>query len=253
LKIGYLNASWYYELFIIKELFTMTTLSSAQDIWKQMAGEAAAQLVENGMLVGLGTGSTAKAFIRALGERIKAGLQVIGAVASSQDSADLATSLGIPMTTLDLHPKLDLYIDGADEINSQLQLIKGGGGALLREKIVATASRRFVVITDITKKVQRLNLGFPLPIEVIPFAIKPVTLQLQKLCATVQLRQRAGQTFMTENQNIILDCSFPGGIADPIALDAQLHQIVGVVETGLFLGLAQQALIAGTDGLEVLP
>src|SRR5690242_16704080 len=124
----------------------MTTLSSSQDIWKKMAGEAAAQLVENGMLIGLGTGSTAKAFIRALAERVKAGLQIAGAVASSQDSANLATSLGIPISTLDLYPQLDLYIDGADEIDPQLQLIKGGGGALLREKIVATASRRFVVI-----------------------------------------------------------------------------------------------------------
>ena len=221
----------------------MAQLYSQQDSWKQMAGEAAAKRVEDGMLIGLGTGSTAKAFIRALGLRIKAGLHIPGAIASSQDSADLASSLGIPITTLDLHPELDLYIDGADEIDPQLQLIKGAGGALLREKVIATAAKRFIVISDTTKKVVRLGLKFPVPVETTPFAVVPVTLRLQALGATVQVRQRAGHTFVTENQNIILDCAFSGGIADPLTLDANLHQIVGVVETGLFIHIAQQAII----------
>ena len=232
----------------------MTTQPYAQqDSWKQMAGDAAARLVEDGMWLGLGTGSTAKAFIRALGERVKAGLRIAGAVASSQDLADLAASFNIPITTLDLHPSLDLYIDGADEIDPHLQLIKGGGGALLREKVVATAAKKFVVISDVTKKVARLGLKFPLPVEVVPFALMPVTLHLHALGAATQLRQRFGQTFITENHNVIVDCMFANGIADPTALDATLHQIVGVVETGLFLNIAQQALIAGPEGLEILP
>jgi ribose 5-phosphate isomerase A len=222
-----------------------------RDSWKLIAGEAAAKLVEDGMLVGLGTGSTAKAFICALGERVKAGLHIAGAVASSQDSANLATSLGIPMTTLDLHPELDIYVDGTDEIDLQLSLIKGGGGALLREKIVATASKRFIVITDVTKKVQYLGLKAPVPIEVIPFAVTPVRLQLEAAKINVQLRQHAGETFYTENHNVILDCFYGHELNTPSGVDTWLRDIVGVVDTGLFFNMADQAIIVGPEGIEV--
>ena len=230
----------------------MTQPYSQQESWKQIAGQAAARLVEDGMFIGLGTGSTAKAFIQALGQRVQAGLHIPGAVASSQASADLAASLGIPITTLDLHPELDLYVDGADEIDPQLRLIKGGGGALLREKIVATASKRFIVIADVTKKVQRLGLKFPVPIEVIPFALAPVGLELKKLGITAQLRQHAGETFITENHNVILDCTFSDGVTNPERIHTWIRNIVGVVETGLFFNIVNQAIIAGPEGIEIL-
>jgi ribose 5-phosphate isomerase A len=230
---------------------TQTYSQQERDNWKQMAGEAAAKLVEDGMLIGLGTGSTAQAFIRALGQRIQAGLRIAGAVASSQDSANLAASLDIPLTTLDLNPELDLYVDGTDEIDPQLRLIKGGGGALLREKIVATASKRFVVITDVTKKVEYLGLKAPVPIEVIPFGLTPVSLRLEAAKIGVKLRQHAGETFYTENHNVILDCFYGHELAMPDGTDAWLRDIVGVVETGLFFNIVHQAIIAGPQGIEV--
>jgi ribose 5-phosphate isomerase A len=222
------------------------------DTWKQMVGEAAAQLVEDGMLVGLGTGSTANQLIYALGRRVQQGLRVMGTVSSSQASQNLAASLGIPISDLDTHPELDLYIDGADEIDPQLSLIKGAGGALLREKVVASSSRRFVVIADSSKLVTQLGHRFPVPVETVPFAITPVRKHLETLGASVNVRQREGQIFITENHNLILDCTFPNGIADPIDLDARLHRIVGVVETGLFLHMARQAIIGGPDGVQTI-
>jgi ribose 5-phosphate isomerase A len=224
-----------------------------QDTWKQMAGSAAAQRVEDGMIVGLGTGSTAQHFIYALARRIQEGLHIAGAVASSEASKTLGSGLGIAVSDLDTFPEIDLYVDGADEIGPQLSLIKGGGGALLHEKIVASAAHRFIVIGDSTKVVSRLGTSFPVPIETVPFGATPVRRRLQALGATVQLRQLAGKTFVTEGGNIILDCTFPDGIADPAALDAHFHSIPGVVESGLFLNLAQEAIIAGPDGLKTLP
>ncbi|GAC1563692.1 MAG: ribose 5-phosphate isomerase A [Ktedonobacteraceae bacterium] len=224
-----------------------------QDTWKQMVGTAAAKLVEAGMIVGLGTGSTANFLIYALAQRVQAGLRIAGAISSSQASHDLAANLGIPVTDLDTHPTLDIYIDGADEIDTQLNLIKGAGGALLREKIVASAARRFVVIADVTKQVTHLGQHFPVPVETVPFASSPVRKHLEALGAIVTTRVIAGKPFITENGNIILDCAFSGGISDPIGLNANMHRIVGVVETGLFLGMAQQALIGGPDGVLTLP
>lgn len=224
-----------------------------QNSWKQLAGEAAAKLVEEGMVVGIGTGSTASYFIYALARRLNEGLHIVGSVPSSHASKDLAENLGIPTTDLDHYPQLDLYVDGADEIDPFLQLIKGAGGALLREKIVASASRRFVVIADITKQVTRLGHLAALPVETIAFAVTPVKKRIEALGAYVQIRQVAGEPFITDNNNIILDCTFPNGIADPAALDAQLHSIVGVVETGLFLHMAQQAIIGGPEGVKFLP
>lgn len=223
-----------------------------QDTWKQLAGNAAAQLVEGGMVIGLGTGSTVAYLIYALARRIADGLRIVGAVSTSQATFDLAQKLGIPLTDLDAHPALDLCIDGADEIDRQLNLIKGGGGALLREKVVASVSRRFVVIADKTKEVPLLGSQSPVPVEVIPFALTPVRQRLEALGASVQLRRLGEQIFMTDNHNCILDCTFPNGIADPATLDAQMHAIVGVQETGLFLQMAQQAIIGGPDGVKVL-
>ncbi len=224
-----------------------------QDTWKQLVGNAAAKFVEDDMIVGLGSGSTATFFIYALAQRIQSGLRIAGAVASSQASKDLAENLGIPVTDLDTHPELDLYIDGADEIDPQLRLIKGGGGALLREKIVATASRRFVVIGDITKQVTQLGQHFPVPVEVIPLGATPVHKRLEALGASVQIRQLGGNTFITENGNVILDCTFPNGIPDPEDVNARMRSIVGVVETGLFLNMATQAIIGGPNGVTLLP
>ncbi len=224
-----------------------------QDTWKQMAGTAAAKQVEDGMVVGLGTGSTSTFLIYALAQRVQAGLRITGAISSSQASHDLATNLGIPVTDLDTHPTLDIYIDGADEIDTQLNLLKGAGGALLREKILASAARRFVVIADTTKQVMHLGQGFPVPVETVPFAVTPARKHLEALGAVVTARSVAGKLFVTENDNIILDCAFSGGISDPIGLDTNMHKIVGVVETGLFLGMAELALIGGPDGVLRLP
>jgi len=222
------------------------------DTWKQLAGDAAAKLVEDGMVIGLGTGSTASYLVYAVAQRIQSGLRVVGAVPSSQATKDLAVRLGVPLTDLDTHPELDLYIDGADEIDPQLQLIKGAGGALLREKIVATAARRFIVIGDISKQVSQLGQRFPVPVETVPFAATPVRKRLEALGASIQVRRLAGATFITENSNIILDCTFPNGIANPAELDARMHSIVGVVETGLFLNMTHQAILGGPEGVMVL-
>lgn len=224
--------------------------ASQQDTWKRMAAERAVEQVEQGMVIGIGTGSTAAHMIRALAERLRSGLRIVGAIPTSQVSAWLAASLNIPLTDLDAHPELDLAIDGADEIDPHLFLIKGGGGALLREKIVASAARRFLVIGDATKLVERLGTRMPLPVEVIPFATTPVMRRLQALGATAQLRKRDGQAFITDNSNVILDCVFPGGIDDPPALEARIRSIVGVVETGLFLHMAEHAIIGGPNGVQ---
>lgn len=225
---------------------------SEQEGWKRMAGEEAVNAIEKGMAIGIGTGSTSAFMIQALARRLREGLTIVGAVPTSLASAQLASSLGIPLTDLDAHPELDLAIDGADEIDEQLRLIKGGGGALLREKIVETSSSRLIVIADTSKLVPRLGYAAPLPVETVPFAMTPVQRRLQALGAVVGLRQRDGQVFRTDNGNIILDCFFAGGISDPEKLDADIHAIVGVVETGLFLHMAERAIIGGASGLQVL-
>lgn len=223
-----------------------------QDTWKRMAGEAAAELIEAGMVVGLGTGSTAHYMIGALARRLQAGLSIVGAVPTSQATEQLAHSLGIPLTDLDAHPQLDLAIDGADEIDNHLSLIKGGGGALLREKIVAAASRRFVVIADVTKLVPEPGHTVPLPVEVVPFGATPVMKHLEALGASVQIRRQADHVYLTDNGNMILDCFFAKGISDPADLEARIHRIVGVVESGLFLDMAELAIIGGPQGVQRL-
>jgi len=220
--------------------------------YKQKVGTAAAELVENGMVIGLGTGSTAAFLVQALALRMKNGLVIKGAVPTSQEIGRLASSLGIPLVSLDTYATLDLAIDGADEIDPQRNLIKGAGGALLREKIVASAARRFVVISDASKLVPRLGIHFPLPVEVVPFALTPVRKHLEALGAVVEPRIRANQLYVTDNQNYILDCRFAEGISDPFALQAQVRAIVGVVEHGLFLDMATQVLVAGPEGFATI-
>jgi ribose 5-phosphate isomerase A len=226
--------------------------TTQQDTWKRLAGEAAANLIEDGMVLGLGTGTTATQMIYAVGRRIQEGLRITGAVATSQASEELARKLGIPLTDLDTHPLLDLAIDGTDEIDGQLRLIKGGGGALLREKIVASSTRRFIVIGDATKQVAQLGRNTPLPVEVVPFAATPVSKRLEALGASVRLRRSGDSVFFTENCNVTLDCFFAGGIADPTDLEAHIRRIVGVVEVGLFLNMAERAIIGGPEGVIVL-
>jgi ribose 5-phosphate isomerase A len=223
-----------------------------QDSWKRLVGESAAQLVEDGMVLGLGSGTTATHLLYALAQRIQQGLRIVGGVPSSKATEELARKLGIPLTTLDAHPELDLAIDGADEIDDQLNLIKGGGGALLREKIVAAAARRFVVIGDVTKQVPILGTHFPIPVEIIPFAAAPVRKRLEALGAQIQVRQHAGETFITDNGNMIIDCSFADGIKDAVNVQARIKEITGVVETGLFLHMAERAIIGGPEGLKTL-
>jgi ribose 5-phosphate isomerase A len=226
------------------------------DDQKRAAARAAAETVQSGMTVGLGTGSTAAHLVTALGTRVKAGLDIV-CVPTSAATAKLAEAAGIRLTTLDERPHLDVTIDGADEIDPILTLIKGGGGALLREKIVATASDRMVVIADESKKVKTLG-RFPLPVEVIPFGVTATRNMVAAMVreigceGMIGVRKRAdGGPFVTENGNLILDCSF-GLIAEPLELAAALRIIPGVVEHGLFIGLADQAFIAGPGGVETL-
>jgi ribose 5-phosphate isomerase A len=227
-----------------------------QDEAKRMAARRALEFVEEGMSLGLGSGTTSAIFIRELGERIKQGLCVRG-IATSAASQQLAESLSIPMTTFDECPVLDLAIDGADEValapGLGLVLIKGGGGALLREKIVESAARRFIVVADSTKLVATLG-RFPLPVEVIQMALPIVTRKLEALGLNPKLRHHPdGSLYITDENNLILDCAC-GSIPDPARTAADIRSIVGVVEHGLFLNMASLALIAGEDGVrEVRP
>ena len=217
---------------------------------KEAVGRAAAELVRDGDVVGLGTGSTAYFAVIALGERVKAGLKIIG-IPTSVQTGDLARQLGIPLTTLDERPEIDITIDGADEVDPKLNLIKGGGGALLREKVVASASKKMVVVADSSKVVPALG-KFPLPVEIISFARTVVENKIAALGASPKLRAKAdGSPFITDNGNQILDCSF-GKIADPAALALALSNIPGIVEHGLFIGLATIALVGRGDRVEEL-
>lgn len=211
---------------------------------KQLAGEAAAEVVESGMVVGLGTGSTAVHAIRRLGQRVAGGL-AITAVPTSNASAKLAREVGIPLTDFSRLTSLDLTLDGADELDSALNLIKGGGGALYREKIVAAASRRLVIFADHTKRVARLG-RFALPVEVNPFGWQVAAEKVTALGARVSLRGGEEQPAITDNQGYLLDCVF-GEISDPAALERELASIVGVSETGLFVAMASEVYLAEGD------
>jgi ribose 5-phosphate isomerase A len=222
---------------------------------KRAAAQAAVAHVENGMRLGLGTGSTAKLFVDALAEKVRQGWKLI-CVPTSEATRAQAEGLGIPLSSLDETPVLDLTVDGADEIDGDLRLIKGGGGALLREKIVAASSRRMIVIADDSKKVATLG-KFPLPVEVVPFGLKATAMKIDQAFAwsgnkgPVNLRMRDGKPFVTDNGNAILDCAL-ARIANPEKLAAALSSIPGVVEHGLFIGMASLAIIASDRGLETL-
>ena len=223
-----------------------------QDEAKLKAAQHALDFVQDGMSLGLGSGTTSTVFIKQLGERVKQGLRVQG-IATSDASQRLAESLSIPITTFDQCPELDLAIDGADEVGPDLALIKGGGGAMLREKIVASAARRFIVIADSSKLVDTLG-RFPLPVEVIQMALPLVSRKLEALDLNPKLRHHPnGSLYITDEGNFILDCAC-GSIPDPAWTASELRGIVGVVEHGLFVNMASLALIAGDDGvLEVRP
>jgi ribose 5-phosphate isomerase A len=215
---------------------------------KELAARASLQFVRDGDIVGLGSGSTAACAIRYLGERVRAGMKIRG-IATSVQTQNLAVSLGIPLTTLDEVQRIDVTIDGADEFDPELRLIKGAGGALLHEKIVASASRQVIIIADSSKQVCVLG-KVPLPVEVISFAEALVSEKISVLGAAVRLRNdRAGEPFVTEEGNHILDCHF-GQIPDPPALGHTLSEIPGVVEHGLFINLADMVLLG--NGSEVL-
>jgi ribose 5-phosphate isomerase A len=224
----------------------------AQEL-KIKAAQAALAHVENGMRLGIGTGSTADEFVRLLAVRVAGGLKVIG-VPTSERTAHLCSQLAIPLSTLDETPALDLTIDGADEIDPRLNLIKGGGGALLREKIVAYASKSMIVIADKSKMVSALG-KYPLPIEVNHFGLAATRIGIEKAAAalglsgSLVLRQGTGGLFSTDGGHCILDASF-GLIPDAEALSSALHAVPGVVEHGIFLRLAKLAVIAGGDGIE---
>jgi ribose 5-phosphate isomerase A len=226
------------------------------DDQKRAAAARAVEFVRPGMKLGLGTGSTAKHFVDLVGERVKTGLDVV-CVPTSEATHAQAKSLGIPLTTLDETPALDLTVDGADEIDPQLSLIKGGGGALLREKIVAAASARMIVISDPSKLVPALG-KFPLPVEVTPFgytatrqAVEKAISALQKSGPLTLRKGKDGHPFVTDGGHWIIDAAL-GRIDDPKALAHALSGIPGVMEHGLFVGLAQMAIIGGPDGIQIL-
>jgi ribose 5-phosphate isomerase A len=224
---------------------------SADDL-KRAAAARAVALVEDGMRLGLGTGSTAAHFVSLLGERVRAGLRVVG-VPTSEVTRAQAEREGVPVTTLDETPELDLTVDGADELDQRLRLIKGAGGALLREKIVAAASRRMIVIADGSKRVEALG-RFPLPIEVVPFGLEATrrailrTLEAASLRGDLRLRGKGGEPFLTDGGHVILDAHL-GRIPEPERPGLALNDVPGVVEHGLFLGLATGAVLATESGL----
>jgi ribose 5-phosphate isomerase A len=220
----------------------------ANDQEKEAAARASLRFVKDGQIVGLGSGSTAAYFIRLLGEKVKSGLR-IRCIPTSEHSRQLAATLGIPLTTLDECQQIDVTVDGADEVDPQLRLIKGGGGALLREKIVASVSKQEVIVADASKRVPVLG-KFPLPVEVIKFAQAVVAKKIAALGAEVGLRQGAdGRPYLTDENNYILDCRF-GQITDAEGLARELSNMPGVVEHGLFIGMASMVLVA--NGSEVV-
>ncbi|HCL29703.1 MAG TPA: ribose 5-phosphate isomerase A [Candidatus Latescibacteria bacterium] len=216
---------------------------------KELAARRAVEYIQDGMVVGLGTGSTAEFAIRALGDRVQEEGLEIRCVPTSESSAALGEQLGLDIQTLEDNPAIDLTIDGADEVDPDLELIKGLGGALLREKIVAAASSLEIIIVDPGKLVDRLGTRAPLPVEVIPFAWGLAKLRLLDLCQRAELRLGDdGERFVTDNGNFILDCHFPNGIGDAGSLDRTIDEIPGVVENGLFVGLTDIVVVGLDDG-----
>ena len=211
-------------------------------------------LVEPGMRVGLGSGSTARLVLEALADRRERGeLDDMVGVPTSSDTRELAEELGIPLATLDQESRLDMTLDGADEVDPDLDLIKGLGGALLWEKIVAAATDRLVIVVDQTKLVDRLGTRSPLPVEVVSFGWTTLLDPIRELGAEPVLRENQdGDAFITDGGHYLLHCTFPDGLADPLETEAALHALPGVVETGLFLGMAETVVVGTEQGPRVL-
>jgi ribose 5-phosphate isomerase A len=228
-----------------------TGLQLDRDHLKSAAARRAIEFVENGMVVGLGTGSTAAFVIEHLAARIAEGLTVI-AIPTSEHTAETARRLGIPLASFAQHPRIDLAIDGADEVErGSLNLIKGHGGALLREKIVAAASDRFIVVVDDEKLVDRLGRQMPVPVEVVQFGWQATAAALEKLGGKPELRHTADQTFVTDGGNFILDCHFDL-IDDPKSLEQRINMTVGVVENGLFVGRSSAVVVASDGRIDIM-
>ncbi len=219
--------------------------------FKRLAAERAVDAIQSGMVVGLGTGSTAAFAVRRLAALLAEGklTDVVG-VPTSLETEALARSLGVPLTTLEAHPVVELTIDGADEVDPELRLIKGGGGALLREKIVAEASRRELIVVDVGKLSPRLGTRWPVPVEVLPFGWRSQALFLEGLGARITRREgRDGTPYRTDQGHFILDCAF-GPIERPEELAARLDARAGILAHGLFIGLTSELLVAGPTGVE---
>jgi ribose 5-phosphate isomerase A len=217
------------------------------DELKRQASIAALDSLKDGMIVGLGTGSTAAHFIRELGVRVKAGLHVQG-IPTSEESRRLAAEVGVALTTLREHPMIDVTVDGADEVSDDLHLIKGLGGALVREKVVAHASKYLIIVVDESKLTGKLGRKAPIPVEVIPFAIDVVRTLLTQWGGDPKLREREGKPFVSDNGNFILDW-WHGVIDQPWALEKQIKGVTGVVDSGIFAGVANEVIAATSGGI----
>jgi len=224
--------------------------SPSADELKRQAAISALDEIRSDTIVGLGTGSTASHFIRELGKRVQGGLRVLG-IPTSEASRILADEVGVPLTTLKDHPEIDVTVDGADEVSPELDLIKGLGGALVREKIVAHASRRVIIVVDDSKMVGKLGMRAPIPVEVVPFAVDSVMSKLMRWKGTAGIRERKGRTFISDNGNIILDWQY-GSIEDPHAVEMRLKSITGVVDSGIFARVAAVVIVAGGTSIRRL-
>ena len=215
------------------------------EAFKKASAEKALELVQDGMLLGLGTGSTSRYFIEGVGRLVEGGMKLRG-VPTSRDCAELAATLGIPIVT-EIVGQIDLAVDGADEVDRALNLIKGRGGALFREKLVASAAKRFVVVVDESKVVKELGVGV-LPVEVLPFLWRTTAERITALGVSLVLRGGEESPFITDNGNLICDVTVPGGIKDPAALGIELKKTIGVVEHGLFVDMTDTVIVANADG-----
>jgi ribose 5-phosphate isomerase A len=221
-----------------------------QEEMKKQAAEKAVQYVEDGMIIGLGTGSTVEFAIKKIGELVEGGLKIKG-IPTSLKTKRLATELKIPLIELDEHTEIDVTIDGADEVDSNLNLIKGGGGALTREKIIAYHSKKVIIIVDETKIVKGLGCDSFLPVEITKFGWPATKKALEGLGCTGELRKIMDEAFITDNQNYIIDCDF-GKITDPETLEKEINNIPGVLENGLFIGLADEVIVGSKQGMMTL-
>lgn len=217
---------------------------------KKLAGEKAVEYIEDGMIVGLGTGSTVEYTIKALGKIVRDGLDIKG-IPTSMHTRKLALEEKIPLTTLEENPVIDITIDGADEVDSELNLIKGGGGALTREKIIAYHSQKEIIVIDDSKVVKALGIDFPLPVEILKFGYTSTQKQLESFGCTTDLRKIVDEPFITDNSNYIVDCEFER-ITNAEELEKEINNIPGVVENGLFIGLVSKVIVGGKQGITTL-